>query len=207
MVGTRITGHEPVVELHVQNWVNNQIHDQLTRFRDEVTLTIQNAIATALSGPVVDTLRRNGEGTSRETQQQFTRMTMIEFSKFGGEDVRGWLYKCEQFFEIDHVVDPYKVQLASKHLYDTASLWHRQFVKLMGENASWNSYKEAIMLRVGNVDDLVINDSYCEVELEKNECAHKMFDEKPIKGTVKHDTIAESILVNAHTGFHTKGNI
>ncbi|GKD75951.1 putative mitochondrial protein [Tanacetum coccineum] len=43
--------------------------------------------------------------------------------------------------------DPHKVQLASIHLYDTASLWHRQFVKLMGENASWNSFKEAILLR------------------------------------------------------------
>nr|GEW87392.1 hypothetical protein [Tanacetum cinerariifolium] len=35
-------------------------------------------------------------------------MTKIEFPKFGGDDVRGWLYKCEQFFETDHVLDPHK---------------------------------------------------------------------------------------------------
>ncbi|GKE74695.1 retrotransposon-related protein [Tanacetum coccineum] len=74
-------------------------------------------------------------------------MTKIEFPKFRGEDVRGWLYKCEQIFEIDHVSYPHKVQLTSIHIYDTASLWHRQFAKIMGENASWNSFKEAILLR------------------------------------------------------------
>ncbi|GJZ13163.1 putative mitochondrial protein [Tanacetum coccineum] len=62
------------------------------------------------------------------------------------EDVRGWLYKCEQFFEIDHVSDPHKIQLASIHLYGAASLWHRQFVKLMGGNASWDSFKEVDLI-------------------------------------------------------------
>ncbi|GJY85699.1 putative mitochondrial protein [Tanacetum coccineum] len=96
-------------------------------------------------GTVSSNGRPNGEGTSRGAQPQFTRMTKIEFLKFGGDVVRGWFYKCEQFFEIDHVMDPHKVQLASIHLYDTASLWHRQFVKLMDENASWNSFKEGLI--------------------------------------------------------------
>nr|GEV00916.1 hypothetical protein [Tanacetum cinerariifolium] len=121
-------------------------------------VTIQNAIVVALSGPAGDAMRRNDKGTSRGTQPQFTKMTKIEFPKFGGDDVRGWLYKCEQFFEIDHGLDPHKVQLASIHLYDTASLWHRQFVKLMGESASWNSFKEAIMQRFGSPYDDPIGD-------------------------------------------------
>ncbi|GJY83096.1 putative mitochondrial protein [Tanacetum coccineum] len=128
MVGTRNTSIEHVVEPH-------------------------NAIATTLIGPAMDTLRRNGEGTSRGTQPQFTRITKIEFLKFRSKDVRGWLYKCVQLFEIDQVTDPHKVQLASIHLYDTASLWHRQFVKHMGENASWNSFKEVILLRFGSAYD------------------------------------------------------
>nr|GFA11056.1 WD40/YVTN repeat-like-containing domain, ancestral coatomer element 1, Sec16/Sec31 [Tanacetum cinerariifolium] len=126
---------------------------QLTRFREAVTVTIQNAIVVALSGPAGDVMRRNDEGTSMGRQPQFTRMTKIEFSKFGGDDVRGWLYKCKQFFEIDHVSDPHKVQLASIHLYDTTILWHRQFVKLMSESASWNSFKEVIMQRFDLVHD------------------------------------------------------
>ncbi|GJZ41448.1 hypothetical protein Tco_0588334 [Tanacetum coccineum] len=35
---------------------------------------------------------------------------------------------------------------------------------------------------IGNVDDLVLNDSHCEVDLGKNECAHKMFDQMSRKG-------------------------
>nr|GEZ08286.1 hypothetical protein [Tanacetum cinerariifolium] len=107
MVATRNTSIKPTVEPHVQNWVNNKIYAQLTRFR-EVTVAIQNAIVVALSGPAGDAMRRNDECTSRGTQPQFTRMTKIEFPEFGGDDVRGWLYKCEQFFEIDHVSDPHK---------------------------------------------------------------------------------------------------
>nr|GEV51946.1 retrotransposable element Tf2 [Tanacetum cinerariifolium] len=71
-------------------------------------VTIQNAIVVALSGPAGDAIRCNDEGTSKGTQPQSTGMTKIEFPKFGGDDVRGWLYKCEQFFEIDHVLDPHK---------------------------------------------------------------------------------------------------
>nr|GEZ23937.1 hypothetical protein [Tanacetum cinerariifolium] len=85
MVATRNTSIEPIVEPHVQNWVNNQIDAQLTRFREEVTVTIHNAIVVALSGPAGDVMRRNDEGTSRGTQPQFTRMTKIEFPKFGRE--------------------------------------------------------------------------------------------------------------------------
>nr|GEY89491.1 hypothetical protein [Tanacetum cinerariifolium] len=81
MVATRNTSIEHVVEPHVQNWVNTQINDQLTRFREEVTVIVQNTIAAALSGPAGDVLRRNGEG--RGIQPQFTRMTKIEFPKFG----------------------------------------------------------------------------------------------------------------------------
>nr|GEZ63275.1 reverse transcriptase [Tanacetum cinerariifolium] len=31
---------------------------------------------------------------------QYSRVTKIEFPKFGGEDVRGWLLECERFFKL-----------------------------------------------------------------------------------------------------------
>nr|GEU44266.1 UDP-glycosyltransferase 71E1 [Tanacetum cinerariifolium] len=82
---------------------------------EEVTVSIQNAIVVALSVPG-DAMRRNDEGTSRGTQPQFTRMTKIESPKFGGDDARGWLYKCEQLFEIDHVLDPHMDQQVSCYI-------------------------------------------------------------------------------------------
>ncbi|KAG8377539.1 hypothetical protein BUALT_Bualt08G0043700 [Buddleja alternifolia] len=30
-----------------------------------------------------------------------TRYSQVEFPKFKGEDLRGWVYRCEQFFEVD----------------------------------------------------------------------------------------------------------
>ncbi|GKD04533.1 retrotransposon-related protein, partial [Tanacetum coccineum] len=63
--------------------------------KDELTTAFQNAML----GTGSSNGRPNGEGTSRGAQPQFTRMTKIEFPKFEGDVVRGWLYKCEQFFE------------------------------------------------------------------------------------------------------------
>ncbi|GJX46228.1 glycoside hydrolase, catalytic domain-containing protein [Tanacetum coccineum] len=128
MVGTRNTSLTPVVDDHVQNWVNEQLEAKVARLKDELTATIQSELS----------------GTGTRTTDN---------GRQNGEDVRGWLYKCEQIFEIDHVSDPHKVQLTSIHIYDTASLWHRQFAKIMGENASWNSFKEAILLRFGDAYD------------------------------------------------------
>lgn len=34
------------------------------------------------------------------------RMTKVEFPKFDGIDLRSWIYKCNQFFQLDEVTDP-----------------------------------------------------------------------------------------------------
>ncbi|GKD80508.1 reverse transcriptase, partial [Tanacetum coccineum] len=38
-----------------------------------------------------------------QNQQQFTRMTKVEFPKFSGDDVKEWIFICEQFFSIDEI--------------------------------------------------------------------------------------------------------
>ncbi|GJX87224.1 retrotransposable element Tf2 [Tanacetum coccineum] len=157
MVATRNNSLEPVVDAYVQSWVSQQITDGMNRVRDELTITIQESIAAALGGSSLENIRRTGEGTSRGNQPQFTRMTKLEFPKFGGEDVRGWLYKCEQFFEIDHVADHHKVQLASLHLVDTASLWHRQFdpmgdIKNLRHTSTIEEYQNAFDKLLSSTD-------------------------------------------------------
>ncbi|GJT52264.1 retrotransposon-related protein [Tanacetum coccineum] len=86
-------------------------------------------------------------------QNQFTRMTKVEFPKFSGDDVKGWIFRCEQFFSIDEIPENQKVKLISVHLFDTALLWHRQFIRLNGENVTWNVYKNGILQRFGTVFD------------------------------------------------------
>ncbi|GJU75271.1 reverse transcriptase [Tanacetum coccineum] len=68
-------------------------------------------------------------------------------------DVRGWMYKCEQFFLVDNVADNLKVHLASLHLFNVASMWHRQYIRENGVDVPWDTYKRVILQRFGNAFD------------------------------------------------------
>ncbi|GKA88394.1 gypsy/ty3 retroelement polyprotein [Tanacetum coccineum] len=80
-------------------------------------------------------------------------MTKVEFPKFSGDDVKGWIFRCEQFFFIDDIPENQKVKLIYVHLFDTTLLCHRQFIKLNGENVSWDVYKSGILQRFGTLYD------------------------------------------------------
>jgi len=49
-----------------------------------------------------------------------SRLSRIDFPRFAGEDVQGWVYKYEQFFELDAIVDNRRVKIASIHLFGRA---------------------------------------------------------------------------------------
>ena len=57
----------------------------------------------------------------------FSRLSKIDFPHFDGEDVQGWVYSCEQFFEVDNTLKNIKVKIASIHLEGKALLWHQSF--------------------------------------------------------------------------------
>ncbi|GJW59213.1 hypothetical protein Tco_0105944 [Tanacetum coccineum] len=120
-----------------------------TMMREEM----DKLLAEMRSADVVATA--NGSGMAVRPQgeaqrgMQYHRVTKIEFPRFGGEDVRGWLFRCEQFFKVDNVPDENKVNLISIHFYDLALMWHRQFVRFMGDQVAWPLYREAILQRFG----------------------------------------------------------
>ncbi|GKA13564.1 hypothetical protein Tco_0693210 [Tanacetum coccineum] len=57
---------------------------------------------------------------------KYSWVTRMEFPTFKGDDVRGWLYKCEQFFRINDVPGEHKVLVeysdAFKSLFNIVSL-------------------------------------------------------------------------------------
>ncbi|GKC75620.1 protein ABC transporter 1, mitochondrial [Tanacetum coccineum] len=57
----------------------------------------------------------NGNGRN-QNQNQFTRMTKVEFPKFSGDDVKGWIFRCEQFFSIDEILKNQKEHVVSFYL-------------------------------------------------------------------------------------------
>ncbi|GJX75665.1 reverse transcriptase [Tanacetum coccineum] len=94
---------------------------------------------------------QNNQGARQASQ--FSRLAKVKFPKFNGEDVLGWIFKCDKFFLIDNTLEEEKVKIVSVYLFDKALLWHMQLLKNKGENVSWNEYKEAITLRFGLVYD------------------------------------------------------
>ncbi|GKA83072.1 gypsy/ty3 retroelement polyprotein [Tanacetum coccineum] len=80
---------------------------------------------------------------------QFSRLAKVEFLKFSGENVRGWMFRCEEFFAIEQTADEGKISLISIHLYDIALMRHRQYVRFMGNTLTWPMYRDAILKRFG----------------------------------------------------------
>ncbi|GJY29263.1 putative mitochondrial protein [Tanacetum coccineum] len=119
------------------------MREEIEKLREEM----RNIIITENNGGMGQ--RQQAEPQRGFNNMQFSRVTKIEFPKFGGDDVRGWLFKCEQFFKVDNIADDQKVNLISIHLHDLALMWHRQFVRIMGENVGWPVYRHAILQRFG----------------------------------------------------------
>ncbi|GAV73176.1 hypothetical protein CFOL_v3_16663, partial [Cephalotus follicularis] len=81
------------------------------------------------------------------------RFSRVEFSRFNGKDLNGWLYKANQFFEVDATLEPHKVRLASIHLEVKVLQWHQLFMKSYRNPLPipWLDYVNAISCRFGDL--------------------------------------------------------
>ncbi|GKG11235.1 hypothetical protein Tco_0342635, partial [Tanacetum coccineum] len=101
-VSTRTT---PTVmkEVRIQEMINNDVNTALNTAVERIQQEI------VIQRPESSTAARemNSDGGMR-SNSQFSRVTKVEFPKFGGEDVREWLFKCEQFFKMDNIAEDCK---------------------------------------------------------------------------------------------------
>nr|GEX48086.1 retrotransposon protein, putative, Ty1-copia subclass [Tanacetum cinerariifolium] len=89
---------------------------------------------------------QNQQIGNRRPQVNHSRLAKIKFPKFFGDDVKGWVFRCEPFFLIEQTPDVEKVTLISIYLYDKALLWHSQLVRTLGNNkyeTTAREYEEA----------------------------------------------------------------
>nr|CAD1821649.1 unnamed protein product [Ananas comosus var. bracteatus] len=95
---------------------------------------------------------QRSEGNNTHRSQFAPRFTKIEFPRFDGEDLKGWMYRCEQFFEIDGTAEDAKVKLAAIHLEGRALQWHQIFMKsrLTRSIPTWEEYVSALNTRFGS---------------------------------------------------------
>nr|GEV65465.1 hypothetical protein [Tanacetum cinerariifolium] len=104
----------------------------------------------------------NGEGPSQRrdndghnganTGGTYGRLTKIEFLKFDGEDVLSWLYRVNNFFDMDNIVeDEQKIRLVSMHMFGKALSWHQHFMCKFGEVMTWPVYQTHVKKRFESV--------------------------------------------------------
>ncbi|GJX58361.1 retrotransposon-related protein [Tanacetum coccineum] len=129
--------------------LTGQVNDHIVQFRVFQTELTRLSNGEGTSGGNND---RNSNGRQGNNQMvQYGRMSKIEFPKFNGDDVKGWIFRCRQFFRIDHVPEEMKVELAAMHVYDKALAWHQQLIKRYGEGCTWELYEQEALKRFGAV--------------------------------------------------------
>ncbi|GKA04503.1 retrotransposon-related protein [Tanacetum coccineum] len=100
----------------------------------------------------------NGEGPSQrrecvgQNRGSYGRLTKVEFPRFEGDDVQGWLYRVNKFVEMDHIVDDeQKIRLVSMHVFGKALNWHKHFMSKFGEVVTWEVYQIQVKKRFESV--------------------------------------------------------
>ncbi|KAL0313075.1 UNVERIFIED_CONTAM: hypothetical protein Sradi_5706800 [Sesamum radiatum] len=88
---------------------------------------------------------------SRGSQSHFPSLANMEFPKFNGDDPRGWIRKCQWYFQTIYTIpEEQRVSLASMHLQGKAELWFQGLVEKGLPN--WQQFIEIVYARFEGVD-------------------------------------------------------
>ncbi|KAI4303338.1 hypothetical protein MLD38_038983 [Melastoma candidum] len=96
-------------------------------------------------------IREGKSEDSRSITANTFAMPKVDFPEFDESDLEDWLYKCQRFFELEHVPEDKKVKLASLYLYGSALQWHYSYVKnrMRDMALEWEEYALALNSRFG----------------------------------------------------------
>ncbi|GJS61428.1 gypsy/ty3 retroelement polyprotein [Tanacetum coccineum] len=144
IVGTRTSSLEVQIYEATRNWVTNYVESVVGPLNERL-----EGIAASLAQLLVQQQYAN----RGDRNNKFSRLGKMEFPKFHGEDVNGWMFRVKQFFAIDAVGEADKIKLVSIHLYDRALTWHMQFIKTHGKAVTWVEYEEAVLKRFGDANE------------------------------------------------------
>ncbi|KAF2294209.1 hypothetical protein GH714_008297 [Hevea brasiliensis] len=71
----------------------------------------------------------NQNVSSHNIRQYWGNSTKLEFPRFSGEGLEGWLLRVDYFFEVANVAADDRVKMAALHLEGKALQWHQGFIK------------------------------------------------------------------------------
>ncbi|KAH7655598.1 hypothetical protein IHE45_18G022800 [Dioscorea alata] len=74
------------------------------------------------------------------------KLTRLELPRFNGDGLYDWLYRCNQYFELDDTTDSVKIKIASIHMEDRALQWHRNYLRCRKDRGVvlWKDYVAAM---------------------------------------------------------------
>nr|GEX37176.1 hypothetical protein [Tanacetum cinerariifolium] len=114
----------------------------LTSGLPQLTQMFQNLEERLNNGEGPSQRRDTGGHNGANTGCTYERLTKIEFPKFDGEYVLSWLYRVNNFFDMDNIVeDEQKIRLVSMHMFGKALNWHLHFMSKFGEVMTWPVYQ------------------------------------------------------------------
>ncbi|KAG8374568.1 hypothetical protein BUALT_Bualt10G0009000 [Buddleja alternifolia] len=95
----------------------------------------------------------DGRGNWGQGYQVPTKRSKIRFPHFNGEDLGGWIFRAEKFFEMDDTPLDTRVQLAAVHFEAKALQWHQNLMraKLTRDLPPWGEYVQALHDRFGSL--------------------------------------------------------
>ena len=128
---------------------NKKIDDAISELKNLILGLQTNSNATTSFGNILhETLNSNHH---QETVVPAANYPRMEFPQFNGDDMVGWVYKCEQYFLLEATPPELKVRVASVYLEGKASQWHRLFMKsrIPNDALKWEEYIKAMNCRFG----------------------------------------------------------
>ncbi|XP_021974525.1 uncharacterized protein LOC110869591 [Helianthus annuus] len=125
------------------------LEDNATHIRN---LQVQMTEMCAQLREMKEIMNNNRRG-ERNGDNRLVRVGRLDFPRFNGEDVEGWIYKCNHFFAIDKTPDEHKVQVAVVNLEGAALQWHQAYAASQDqlvEDMIWEDYVRSIENRFSN---------------------------------------------------------
>lgn len=94
--------------------------------------------------------------TPRPLAATLVKNINVEFPRFNGDDPRGWVKKCQRFFNVNPVLEHEKVLLAAMHLDGKADNWYMDYLEGR-DHIGWNRFAEMVVERFSeeNGEDIV----------------------------------------------------
>ncbi|XP_071924436.1 uncharacterized protein [Coffea arabica] len=149
--------------------VKAMMKEQKEQFEQEMA-ALQNLVLELHSqrGQSARNSPSENEVSQGRSYQAPTRFSRLEFPRFHGEDLQGWLFKIEQFFEVDEMPVHVRVKLVAMNLEGKALQWHQILLRsrVTRDLPAWEEYIKEMASRFGGC---LYDDSMGELKALKQE--------------------------------------